>query len=84
MFKICILKKLEYGDKVWRKALEMAQCRYTVFNTHQVYPDHIMGSLATALGKITNRSSESFMTFFGKCFVRFFSNYGYPKPTFLL
>jgi guanylate cyclase len=55
----------------------MSECKHTVFNTHQVYPDHIMGSLASVLAQITSQSYESFMNFFGKCFVRFFSNYGY-------
>lgn len=54
----------------------MSECKHTVFNTHQVYPDHIMGSLASVLAQITSQSYESFMNFFGKCFVRFFSNYG--------
>ncbi|XP_063926180.1 soluble guanylate cyclase 89Db-like [Zophobas morio] len=69
--------QLEYGDEIWQKALQLSECKYTVFNTHQVYPDHIMGCLASALAQITSQSYESFMNFFGKCFVRFFSNYGY-------
>ncbi|XP_068911274.1 soluble guanylate cyclase 89Db-like [Tenebrio molitor] len=69
--------RLEYGEEVWQKALQMSECKHTVFNTHQVYPDHIMGSLASVLAQITSQSYESFMNFFGKCFVRFFSNYGY-------
>ncbi|XP_018562428.1 soluble guanylate cyclase 89Db-like [Anoplophora glabripennis] len=69
--------QLEYGEEIWQKVLQQSECKYTVFNTHQVYPDHIMASLASALAKITNKSYDSFMTFFGKCFVRFFSNYGY-------
>ncbi|KAJ8919157.1 hypothetical protein NQ315_012143 [Exocentrus adspersus] len=69
--------QLEYGEKIWQRALQMSECKYTVFSTHQVYPDHIMASLALSLAKITKKSYDSFMNFFGKCFVRFFSNYGY-------
>ncbi|KAH1027948.1 hypothetical protein HUJ05_001365 [Dendroctonus ponderosae] len=67
----------EYGDEIWQKALVMAECKYAVFNTHQVYPDHIMSNIASALAKLTSKSYDSFMNFFGHCFVRFFSNYGY-------
>ncbi|XP_076255193.1 soluble guanylate cyclase 89Da-like isoform X2 [Rhynchophorus ferrugineus] len=67
----------EYGDDVWKKALQLSECKITVFNTHQVYPDHIMSNIASALAKITSKSYDSFMIFFGRCFVRFFSNYGY-------
>ncbi|CAH1111122.1 unnamed protein product, partial [Psylliodes chrysocephalus] len=69
--------QLEYGDKIWQKVLLAAECKYSVFNTHQTYPDSTMASLATALANITNQSPDDIMMFFGKCFVRFFSNYGY-------
>lgn len=36
-----------------------------------------MASLASALAAITSASYDSFMAFFGKCFVRYFSNFGY-------
>lgn len=79
------LLQLEYGEDVWRKALEVSECKYTVFNTHQVYPDYIMASLASALAKITTVSYDSFMHFFGKCFVRYFSNFGYDNcPIFCI
>lgn len=67
----------EYGEEIWRKALVMAECKHTVFNTHQVYSDSIMSNIASALAKLTSNSYDSFMNFFGHCFVRFFSNYGY-------
>lgn len=67
---------MEYGEEVWKKILKVADCKYTVFNTHQVYPDHIMASLAAACAKVTTASYDSFMNFFGRCFVRYFSNLG--------
>ncbi|ENN80598.1 hypothetical protein YQE_02977, partial [Dendroctonus ponderosae] len=69
----------EYGDEIWQKALVMAECKYAVFkklHIYQVYPDHIMSNIASALAKLTSKSYDSFMNFFGHCFVRFFSNYG--------
>ncbi|KAG5875490.1 hypothetical protein JTB14_015102 [Gonioctena quinquepunctata] len=74
---ICEENDLEYGEDVWKQALHLSGCKHTEFNTHQVYPDDIMTSLASSLASITSKSYESFMIFFGRCFVRFFSNYGY-------
>lgn len=71
-----IYLQLEYGEDVWKQAMTMSGYKFTVFSTHQVYSDMIMPSLASSLAKITSKSYESFMMFFGKCFVRFFSNYG--------
>ncbi|KOC63970.1 Soluble guanylate cyclase 89Da [Habropoda laboriosa] len=48
-----------------------------VFNTRQTYPDELMTNLAAALADVNGESVESVMQFFGKCFVRFFSNLGY-------
>lgn len=47
-----------------------------VFNTRQIYPDELMTNLATALAAYTGDSMDNVMQFFGKCFVRFFSNLG--------
>lgn len=38
-----------------------------------------MSSLASALATITTTSYDNFMNFFGKCFVRYFSNFGYDR-----
>lgn len=48
-------------------------------NRFQVYPDSLMPDLAVALSAITGKSYDSFMQFFGRCFVRFFSNLGYDE-----
>ncbi|XP_023311275.1 soluble guanylate cyclase 89Db-like [Anoplophora glabripennis] len=69
--------QLEYGEEIWKEILKVANCKYTVFNTHQVYPDHILSSLATACATVTHASYDSFMNFFGRCFVRYFTNFGY-------
>lgn len=69
--------QLEYGEDVWQKLLLKSECKYSVFNTHQTYPDNVMSLLAEALANITSTSIDDSMMFFGRCFVRFFSNYGY-------
>uniref|UniRef100_A0A6P7FXB8 guanylate cyclase n=1 Tax=Diabrotica virgifera virgifera TaxID=50390 RepID=A0A6P7FXB8_DIAVI len=69
--------QLEYGEDVWQQLLIETDYKFTVFNTHQTYPDNIMSSLAAALAKVTSLSVDDTMMFFGRCFVRFFSNYGY-------
>ncbi|XP_017791618.1 PREDICTED: soluble guanylate cyclase 89Da-like [Habropoda laboriosa] len=69
--------QLEYGDDVWLQLLERADCKHMVFNTRQTYPDELMTNLAAALADVNGESVESVMQFFGKCFVRFFSNLGY-------
>lgn len=68
--------QLEFGDRVWNRALIASQCKYNVFNTHQQYPDTLIPDLAAALSEITGKQYDYFMIFFGRCFVRFFSNFG--------
>uniref|UniRef100_A0A182W3L6 guanylate cyclase n=1 Tax=Anopheles minimus TaxID=112268 RepID=A0A182W3L6_9DIPT len=71
--------QLEYGEFVWRQALLTTGCKNTVFNTHQLYPDNLIPDLAAALSAITGKPIDEFMIFFGRCFVRFFSNFGYDE-----
>ncbi|KYM92221.1 Soluble guanylate cyclase 89Db [Atta colombica] len=68
---------LEFGEEVWLRILEKADCKHIVFNTRQIYPDMLMTNLAMALAAYTGDSMDNIMQFFGKCFVRFFSNLGY-------
>ncbi|XP_076171822.1 soluble guanylate cyclase 89Da-like [Ptiloglossa arizonensis] len=69
--------QLEYGDDIWRQLLERADCKHMVFNTRQIYPDDLMTNLAAALATLSSDTVDNVMQFFGKCFVRFFSNLGY-------
>ncbi|XP_043590603.1 soluble guanylate cyclase 89Da-like isoform X5 [Bombus pyrosoma] len=73
----CRSVNLEYGEDVWLQLLERADCKHMVFNTRQTYPDELMTNLAAALAECNGESVEDVMQFFGKCFVRFFSNLGY-------
>ncbi|XP_012288927.1 soluble guanylate cyclase 89Db [Orussus abietinus] len=69
--------QLEYGEEMWLQIVESAGTKNVVFNTRQIYPDHLMTDLAAALAGHTGDTVDWVMQFFGKCFVRFFSNLGY-------
>lgn len=71
-----IIFQLEYGEDVWNEIRAVANCEHSVFVTHQVYPDNIMSTLASACATVTNASYDDFMNFFGRCFVRYFSKQG--------
>ncbi|XP_034936654.1 soluble guanylate cyclase 89Da-like isoform X2 [Chelonus insularis] len=62
---------------MWLEILQEAGIKFTVFNTRQIYPDNVILDLAAALAEKTGVSINNTMHFFGKCFVRFFSNLGY-------
>ncbi|XP_033752088.1 soluble guanylate cyclase 88E-like [Pecten maximus] len=72
--------KTEHGEEVWRAILEHIGLRNTVFNTHGIYPDRVMLDLSKACSKVIgDRTSEEYLQYFGQCFVKFFSHYGYDK-----
>ena len=75
--------KEKYGEKNWNLIRLRAGVSYHVFVTHERYPDHLILDIASAavdiLGKQTKMTSEDFIQFFGTCFVKFFSNYGYDR-----
>lgn len=86
--------QLEYGENAWREVVRLARCKWYVFNTHHIYPDGLMPELATAAAHLltdpdrspdggraaTEPTADVFMRYFGRCFVRFFSNLGYDAP----
>jgi hypothetical protein len=61
--------------------LESVGYRNTVFRTHHIYPDELIMKLAdAAVTLVANGSTrQDFLRFFGRCFVRYFSHYGYEK-----
>ncbi|XP_053698579.1 soluble guanylate cyclase 89Db-like [Sabethes cyaneus] len=71
--------QVEHGEHTWKLALQATGCKVTVFNTYQQYPDSLIPDLAAALSALTGKSIDEFMVFFGRCFVRFFSNFGYDE-----
>lgn len=75
------ITQLEYGEATWLAILEHVGYRNTVFRTHHIYPDNLIMKLAEASALLVTDGStkEDFLRFFGRCFVRFFSHYGYEK-----
>ncbi|XP_046645351.1 soluble guanylate cyclase 89Db-like isoform X2 [Daphnia pulicaria] len=73
--------QLEYGEETWLAILESVGYRNTVFRTHHIYPDELIMKLAdAAVTLVANGSTrQDFLRFFGRCFVRYFSHYGYEK-----
>ncbi|XP_049512938.1 soluble guanylate cyclase 88E isoform X2 [Dermacentor silvarum] len=70
--------RLQFGEPLWEAAL--AELGQHNFSTHVVYPDDSMTRLADACAKrVPGWSRDTFLFFFGRCFVRFFSHYGYDK-----
>nr|XP_037284221.1 soluble guanylate cyclase 89Da-like [Rhipicephalus microplus] len=70
--------RLQFGEPLWEAAL--AELGQHNFSTHLVYPDDSMTRLADACAKrVPGWSRDTFLFFFGRCFVRFFSHYGYDK-----
>ncbi|XP_001998671.2 soluble guanylate cyclase 89Db [Drosophila mojavensis] len=69
----------EYGMDTWKKICQIVDCKHNTFKTHQIYPDKLMPDIAAALSACTGESFDFCMNFFGRCFVRFFSNFGYDK-----
>ncbi|XP_046805976.1 soluble guanylate cyclase 89Db-like [Lucilia cuprina] len=69
----------EYGQDIWKQVCQIVDCKHSTFKTHQIYPDKLMPDFAAALAAVTGETFDFFMNFFGKCFVRFFSNFGYDK-----
>lgn len=69
--------QLEYGEELWKKVLKVSDCKHTVFNTHQIYSDNLVLEFGKACAQITGGSYEKFISYFGKCFIRFTSKFGY-------
>ncbi|XP_022255882.1 soluble guanylate cyclase 89Da-like [Limulus polyphemus] len=69
--------RTEYGEDMWCLVLEEAGFKNSVFTTHQIYPDQLILKLASCCSQHTGKRTDDFLHFFGQCFVRFFSHYGY-------
>ena len=61
--------------------MEKVGHRNTVFLTHHIYPDDLIGKIAEAAADLVadGSTTDDFLRFFGRCFVRYFSHYGYEK-----
>jgi guanylate cyclase len=72
-----------YGEEVWNTIRALAGVENRVFITHHRYSDDLFIKLANGaaevVGKEKGLKKKDFMKFFGNCFVKFFSNYGYDQ-----
>ncbi|XP_013413325.1 soluble guanylate cyclase 88E [Lingula anatina] len=69
-----------YGEDKWMMVLEHAGMKNEVFSTHTVYPDNSMHNIASACSEVLKDGTvDEYLQYFGKCFVKFFSHYGYDK-----
>lgn len=75
--------KEKYGEKTWNLIRLRAGVKNHVFVTHERYPDNLILDIARAaaevIGKQAKMTPDDFIQFFGACFVKFFSNYGYDN-----
>lgn len=72
--------KENYGNDNWNMILEHGGIKNMVFSPHKLYKDEIMLNLAKSCSVVLkDRSTEEYLNFFGQCFVKFFSHYGYDK-----
>lgn len=71
----------QYGENAWHEILQHAKLPFfETFNVHSIYSDKIMPALAKACAEVLlDRTREEYMMQFGKCFVQFFSSYGYDS-----
>lgn len=73
----------KYGETKWEEIRERAGIYDHVFVTHKRYSESFMKKIADAaeeiLGEETDMTSDDFMQFFGSCFVKFFTHYGYDR-----
>ena len=76
--------KEKYGDEIWQEIRQRAGVAQCAFVTHQIYSDDLMQKIAEAAEQTgtlhkNNMTKQDYMQFFGACFVKFFSHYGYDK-----
>ncbi|CAF1037064.1 unnamed protein product [Adineta steineri] len=71
---------LGYGNQIWKKIVQELNFEHESFTTLGRYEDNLVEKIAECLADILHEGTpEYYMQFFGECFVRFFTNYGYDK-----
>ncbi|CAF2064681.1 unnamed protein product [Rotaria magnacalcarata] len=71
---------LSYGNQIWKKVVQELNFEHESFTTLGRYDDNLIDKIAECLADILHEGTpEYYMQFFGECFVRFFTNYGYDK-----
>jgi len=73
----------KYGEAKWNEIRERAGISDHVFVTHKRYSESFIRKIADAaeevVGEESDMTSDDFMQYFGTCFVKFFSHYGYDR-----
>ena len=73
----------KFGEAKWNEIRERAGICDHMFITHKRYSESFMKKIADSaaeiLGEETDMLSDDFMQYFGTCFVKFFSHYGYDR-----
>jgi len=73
----------KFGEAKWNEIRERAGICDHMFITHKRYSESFMKKIADTaaeiLGEETDMLSDDFMQYFGTCFVKFFSHYGYDR-----
>ena len=71
--------KQKYGQEAWEKICRQCGLKNASFTTANSYSDTIMPKLSEACAKVLpcGRQSDSYMEYFGNCFVNFTNTLGY-------
>lgn len=71
----------KYGEEKWDKIRECVGINDYMFIIYKCYSESMMQKIVDVSGEVFGEEmymmSDDFMQFFGSCFVKFFSYYGY-------
>ncbi|CAF1360256.1 unnamed protein product, partial [Didymodactylos carnosus] len=69
-----------YGLATWKRIVEELNFEHESFSTLGRYEENLIEKIAECLTEVLREGSpETYMQFFGECFVKFFTTYGYDK-----
>ncbi|CAF0824330.1 unnamed protein product [Adineta ricciae] len=69
-----------YGHETWKRIVQELGFEHETFTILGRYNEDIIQRIAECLTSVMREGSpDYYMEFFGKCFVRFFTTYGYDK-----
>ncbi|CAM1313161.1 Uncharacterised protein r2_g2356 [Pycnogonum litorale] len=72
--------QLKYGEQAWKEILIAIGMKNVVFSTHKIYSETVVPNIANCCSRMyPSKSADDFKRFFGVCFVKFWSHYGYDK-----
>ncbi|CAF1517102.1 unnamed protein product [Adineta steineri] len=69
-----------YGQTIWKRIVQELNFEHESFTTLGRYDETLIEKIAECLAEILHEGGpDLYMQFFGECFVKFFTNYGYDK-----